>query len=173
MRHQLLHFGGRDTAFSTWLLCELGTAVTNCSTLKLLSELMVNSSHFTAYRHHLLFPDGEVELDKHGSIVSLIYENPVSTVLGHCSTGNTTAKGSRCPGCFVLKCSSDQLLALIENSLQLERHVHGLPLISSKDRYSVTEKHTTSAFGSHQRPIDSSVQEEKDWWAVGSKLPFV
>lgn len=93
----------------------------------------------------------------------------MSTLLGNCSTGTTTAKR---PWLLSIKTQVWQT-TLIENSLQLERHVPGFPLVSPKDTYSVTEKQTTSAFSSHQRPVHISIQEEQDWGAVGWKLPFV
>lgn len=138
--------------------------IRNCcdrlSPLELLSELIVNSSHFTAYRNlsQLLFPDGKVVLlVKHGSVLRLTYGNFVSTLFGNWST-STIARGCKCPGCFILKFSSDQLLTLMENSLQLERHVHGFPLIWAKGRYSVTEKRTASILGLYHFKDQCTVQ---------------
>lgn len=82
---------------------------------------------------------------KHSSVFPLTYGKFVLSLFGNWSTGTTIARGCKCPDCFILKFSYEQLL--MENSL--ERCVHGFPLICAKDRYSVTEKGAASVLGSY------------------------
>lgn len=161
VRHWLLQFGGKETAFSARLLCELGAAMTDCPTLQVTfrADCKLFPLHTCRHLNQPLFPESKVVLlVKHSSALPLTYRKLVSTLFGNWGTGTTIARGCKCPGCFILKFNSDQLLTLMENSLQLERHVHGFQLIWAKDRYSVTAKHTASILGSYHFQDQCTVQ---------------